>query len=197
MRCWRGTGPSPWAEEPGIGESGQGISMRESAQHSEDELSVAQDLEFQRRWWRFEQVIWVIFAAILALDLSGLMGQGPLSKARAQTEHGAMQVNYQRIERYGTPSILTVQFGPGAVQDGKVALWVSDTMLQRLGARRVSPEPERSLIDTRGVLYTWRASKNPKFASFALKPMDVGTTKFTIVLPATGGEIRRSIFVMP
>jgi hypothetical protein len=49
-----------------------------------NELAVGEDLEFQRRWWRFERVVWTIFLLILVADLAGLLGRGPLSKTHAK-----------------------------------------------------------------------------------------------------------------
>lgn len=106
-------------------------------ERNERELNVAEDLEFQHRWWRFERIIWIFFVVVLGLDLSGLLGQGPLSKAQAKTTGGGMTVIYQRIERLNTPSKLTVRFGSAAVVNGRVELWVSNSILKKLGAQRI------------------------------------------------------------
>jgi hypothetical protein len=46
-----------------------------------DEVAVGEDLDFQRKWWRFENAAWVVFTLIIILDLSGLFGRGPIASA--------------------------------------------------------------------------------------------------------------------
>lgn len=72
------------------------------------ELAVGEDLAFQRRWWRFEGVVWAIFVAAIGLDLVGAFGRGPLANAAAKTADGSIEATYERIERAGTPSMMTV-----------------------------------------------------------------------------------------
>ena len=40
-----------------------------------DELAVGEDLAFQRRWWRFENAVWIFFALLVILDLIGAFGR--------------------------------------------------------------------------------------------------------------------------
>jgi hypothetical protein len=48
-----------------------------------DEITVGEDLQFQRKWWVFERVIWILFSLILVLDIAGVFGRGPVAKAEA------------------------------------------------------------------------------------------------------------------
>ncbi len=84
-----------------------------------DELAVGEDLEFQRKWWRFENAVWIFFALLILLDLLGVFGRGPLANARAETSDGSMQIQYERVERFSTPSLLTIRFGASAIRDQK------------------------------------------------------------------------------
>src|ERR1700761_999470 len=81
------------------------------------ELAVGSDLEFQRKWWRFSSFIWKFFALVIVADLFGCFGRGPLAHATAETPDKTLVVNYERIERFSTPSILRVNFGPKAIRD--------------------------------------------------------------------------------
>ncbi|MBV9083458.1 MAG: hypothetical protein JOZ62_12325 [Acidobacteriaceae bacterium] len=87
-----------------------------------DEIAVGSDLDFQRKWWRWERLVWIFFTALIIADVAGCFGRGPLAKARTRTSDGVMDISYERIERFGTPSILTIQFGKSANRDGKVQL---------------------------------------------------------------------------
>ncbi len=94
--------------------------VEDSVPKVDDEVAVGEDLEFQRRWWRFERIVWIFFTLLIVCDLLGLFGRGPLAKAQLHSSDGALNVRYERIERTGTPSMMVIQFGPAAVRDGKI-----------------------------------------------------------------------------
>lgn len=162
-----------------------------------NELAVGEDLDFQHHWWRFEHLVWILFTVILALNLLGLFGRGPLVNKRLKTNDGAMMIEYEHIERFKTPSILTVHFGTAAVHDGKIQLWVSQSVVKSLGNQRIIPQPAASVISQNGILYTWLASDHPDSAQFALEPSSIGLQHFQLQLPTLGDELEASVFVMP
>lgn len=162
-----------------------------------NDLAIGEDLDFQHRWWRFEHVVWILFTIILVLDLIGVFGRGPLARKQLKTSDGALTLEYESIERFKTPSILTVRFGPSAVHDGKIQLWVSQTVVTDLGNQRIIPQPSSSTISQNGILYTWLASEHPDSIEFALEPSKAGMEHFQIQLPALGEEIGGRVFVMP
>ena len=161
-----------------------------------DELAVGEDLQFQQKWWRFENAVWVLFAVIILLDLLGVFGRGPLANAKAATSDGSLDVQYERVERFGTPSYLTIHFGSNAIRAGKVQLWASDSLLKPLGNQRVIPQPSASEVGNGGVLYTFDASKPPALAGFALEPSKPGIEELTFRVPGFQPLTLR-ILVMP
>jgi hypothetical protein len=161
-----------------------------------NELAVGEDLEFQRKWWRFERIAWSLLTLILVLDLLGAFGRGYLAKATAHTKDGSMMVEYERVERYKTPSILTVHFGPAAVENGKVLLWTSDSLVKDLGAQRVIPQPLVSVIGEAGMQYTFDATRLPASVEFALEPGKVGLQHLTLRVPGSE-DLKLNVFVMP
>jgi len=48
-------------------------------------VAVGEDLAFQRRWWRFERAVWIVFGIIVLLDLARVFGRGPAANAHKQT----------------------------------------------------------------------------------------------------------------
>lgn len=153
-------------------------------------IAVGEDLKFQRRWWRFETVIWTLFVLIIVADLSGILGRGPLANARRHAQDGSLDMRFERVERANTSSIMTLQFGATAVHDGKTQLFVSNSILSKLGAQRVIPQPEISAVGDGGVTYTFSATALPMMVQIELKPSFVGPHEFTVGVP--GG-----IFCMP
>ncbi len=168
-----------------------------------DEVAVGEDLVFQRRWWRFERAVWIFFAVLVLLDVLGLFGRGPLSKTHRETPDGALGMSYEWVERFSTPSILTVRFGPAAVRDGQVRLWVSSEVVRELGNQRVIPEPTSSTTARDGVIYTFAATGNPSAVAFALQPSVIGRTHFSVKLVSDGtlsvpqGTLGAKVLVMP
>ena len=161
-----------------------------------NELAVGEDLKFQRRWWIFETGVWILFAVIVALDLAGAFGRGPLAKAHAETADGSIATRYERIEGFSTPSTLEIRFGPSAIHDGRAQLWVSESLTKTLGNQRVTPQPASSQVGDAGVLYTFTASKLPATVEFALQPLWAGSHFITFRVPGAQ-ELKLKIFVMP
>ncbi len=161
-----------------------------------DDIAVGSDLEFQRKWWRFTRVMWIVFTGIVIADLLGCFGRGPLANAHLRTTDGTMDVKYERIERFSTPSILRIRFGPNAIQDGKIQLWVSEGLVNSLGNQRVVPQPEASVIGQGGILYTFPAKTVPAEVAFGLEPTAPGIYELRMRVPGSQ-ELNPRIFVMP
>ena len=60
-----------------------------------DEIAVGENLEFQRKWWKFEHIIWSFFLLVLICDLLGLFGRGWLAKAQRSTPDQALTLEYE------------------------------------------------------------------------------------------------------
>ncbi len=159
-------------------------------------IAVGEDLEFQRRWWRFEKIVWTCFVLILIADLSGILGRGPLANAKAQTQDGSLRMKYERVLRENTASIVTILPQASTIHDGKLQLFVSDSVVKQLGAQRIIPQPELSAVGGGGITYTFLASGDPMTVQFELKPSFIGSHRFQIGIP--GGEfLQASSVVLP
>lgn len=169
--------------------------VEDSVPKVDDELAVGEDLNFQRKWWRFERIIWPILLLIVIIDLLGGLGRGWLAKARRATPDRAVIFDYERIERASTPSIMTFHFGPGAIRNGHIALFVSDSLIQHLGAQRISPQPQVSMLGGRGVTYIF-PSTGPASAQIELEPQFPGLHSFRIQVEGST-PIDGTIAVLP
>src|ERR1700733_8841371 len=154
--------------------------VTQSAPRVNNEIEVGEDLEFQRKWWRFENLAWILFTLIIVLDIAGLFGRGPIARAESRSADGTIDVKYERIERTDSPSILTIEFGPSAIQDGKIKLYISESLVKGLGTQRVVPAPTETSIGDGGLTYTFPASKPPASVDLALQPSGPGIYDFTI-----------------
>lgn len=161
-----------------------------------DEVSVGEDLKFQERWWRFERIVWSLFALIIALDLAGAFGRGPLAKHELHAADQSTEIKYDRIEREGTPAILNVQFGASAIQQDKIRLFISDSLVQELGTQRVVPAPEATAVGGGGLTYTFPATSLPASVQFALQPARMGV--FHFVIQVIGAQpVNGTVVVLP
>ena len=170
--------------------------VEESVSKVNDEIEVGEDLDFQRKWWRFENFVWVFFSLIILLDLCGVFGRGPFAKAERRAADGTIDVKYERVERTESPSILTIRFGESAIVDGKIKLYVSESLIKGLGTQRIIPAPLASEIGKGGLTYTFLASKPPASVDLALEPTGPGMYEFTIGV-AGAEQVHAKVFVVP
>jgi hypothetical protein len=170
--------------------------VEDSASRVDDDIAVGFDLAFQRRWWRFEFAVWTVFTTLVVLAMFGCFGRGHFAKARTAAHDGSLDVQYDRIERFGSPSVVTVTFGPRAIHGGKAQLWVSESLMNALGNQRVVPQPVESILGDGGTLYTFAATKPPATAEFALQPRAVGGANLQLRVPDSE-TVNARIFVMP
>jgi hypothetical protein len=172
------------------------LPVRDSVAKINDELAVGSDLEFQRRWEKMEKIVWAVLTLFLVLSLAGAFGRGPVAKGHVRASNGSFEVEYERIQRFGAPSILTVDFQPAAIHGGTVQLWVSDALVKPLGNQRIVPQPLKSVIGEGGILYTFPATTSPASVEFQTQPSAIGRSELTVRVPGLS-EVSTKIFVMP
>ena len=170
--------------------------VEDSVERVNDEIAVGEDLTFQRKWWRFENAVWVFFTLIIVLDLAGLFGRGPIAKATRSAPDGSMLVKFERIERTSSPSILTVQFAQSAIHDGKIRLFVSNGLVKSLGTQRVIPAPQETVVGEGGLTYSFPASRPPASVDLELQPTGPGLFDFTVGVVGAA-PVHAKVFVVP
>lgn len=147
-------------------------------------VAIGEDLGFQETWWKFERAIWIFFLLILIADVLGVFGRGWLAKAKLNIPGSTLAVDYERVERASTPSIMRIRFLPGSEHDGAVHLFVNDKLLKELGTQRVAPEPERSVVGNGGVTYTFPVQGDGETEiQLALEPSFPGLHTFRLQVP--------------
>lgn len=161
-----------------------------------EEIAVGEDLGFQRSWWTFERLVWMVFVVIIALDLAGLFGRGPLAHATIASADQSLRVRYERIQRTGTPSILTAEFDGSAIQHGQIELFVSDALVSGLGAQRIIPQPISTRVGGGGLLYTFPVASPPAIVRFELQPPGPGLFRFTLTA-GLGNSVTGKTWVVP
>ncbi|MFB4394253.1 MULTISPECIES: hypothetical protein [unclassified Pseudomonas] len=149
----------------------------------------------QQRVWRFERVGWYVLVAIVILALAGLFGKGPLSDAKAVSQDGRVQVEYQRISRSGTTDSLfiTVQGAPGQ----PVEVQLGGSLLRDASIETLQPEPQQSKSDGKALLFKLGTSQDGVATLYlTLRSEHVGTLQGTVRAGATS-TVRFSTFLFP
>lgn len=170
--------------------------IEDSVPKVNEEVAVGEDLEFQRKWWRFETGVWIAFALLIALAIAGVFGRGPVAKSKIRASDGSLAVTYDHIQRTGTPSSMTVQFNSAAVQDGKARIFVSESLIRQLGAQRIAPQPETSVVGKDGLMYTFPANDHEGRVVISLEPSGPGIFPFSVNTPG-GASVQSKVIVMP
>jgi hypothetical protein len=170
--------------------------VEDSVAKVNDEIAVGEDLTFQRRWWRFENAAWMLFGLLILMDLAGLFGRGPLSKAERQAPDGSLNVKYERIQRTESSSIMTIQFAQSAIKNGNIHLFVSDSVVAQLGTQRVIPAPQETTVGEGGLTYSFLASKPPATVALDMEPTGPGIYDFTVGVSG-GTPVKARVVVVP
>jgi hypothetical protein len=91
---------------------------------------------------------------------------------------------------------MTIRFGPSAIKDGKVQLYIDNSLIKRLGTQRVIPAPQQTVIGEGGLTYSFPASKPPASVDLALEPPGPGIFDFTIGV-AGAQRVHAKVVVFP
>ncbi len=170
--------------------------IEDSISKVNDEFAVGSDLDFQVRWERFERIVWIVLVIFIVLSLAGVFGRGPAAKAHLRASDGSMEIKYERVQRFGTPSVMEISFPPSSIRDGTVQLWAADTLVKPLGAQRVVPQPLRSEIGGGGILYTFPVTTTPASIEFQTQPTAMGSSELNLQVPGKAA-VKAKVFVMP
>ena len=61
------------------------------------DLQLCENLGQQRTEWAVTRVLWPLLYALLIAIAFGLLGQGPLARAKVEGENGALILEYKRF----------------------------------------------------------------------------------------------------
>lgn len=140
-------------------------------------LEIEEDPLFQRRSWQVERTAWLTMAALIVAALSGLFGDGPLSRAEtpeSMDATGKLRVRYERFARLNAP--LRVQMRVLAPRAGELRVWVSRAYLDHMQVESISPPPERVAVSADQLIYFFRVTDTdaPLDIDFHLTAEQVG-----------------------
>ncbi len=147
-----------------------------------DKLDVNDDLDFQRRVWRFERAGWVAMGLIGLAGLLGLLGAGLLSGA--ESGDGRLRIEYERFHRHLSPVELTVHIDKAAIKDGAVGLVLNEGFADKFQIQTIMPQPTQWRLAGDGMHVRFLAAdfESPATVRFYLKPQGYGPASVAIGL---------------
>ena len=148
----------------------------------QDELDVNDDLDFQRRVWRFERAGWVAMGLISLAGLLGLLGSGLLSGA--ESADGGLRIEYERFHRHLAPVELNVHIDQAAIKDGAVTLMLNAGFTDKFRIETIVPRPTQWRLAGDGMRVRFLAADLGSSATvhFYLKPQGYGPASVAIGL---------------
>jgi hypothetical protein len=157
-------------------------------------LELAEDLAFQQRQWRASQMLWLLLVATMIATVLGVFGNGVLSRARAGAAQGSLQVEYERIVRFGASVRLVVHADPRP--DGSVQFTIDRSLLDAFRVQDVTPQPSAAALVDGGVEYRFEANTSaPSAIVFEMQPAARWSVQGWIRSP--GGAVRLRQFILP
>jgi hypothetical protein len=142
------------------------------------DLEVNENIDFQRRIWRFQTVGRVVMALVLVAALLGLLGPGLLSNGASadspQAELGVKE--YERFLRFMKPTTLRIGLEPGAVTEREARVWLDRQYIEGVQIQHITPQPQRVEAGSKGLTYVFNVEDpNQSTAfSFDLQPQKMG-----------------------
>jgi hypothetical protein len=148
------------------------------------DLEIAEDLAFQERSWVVQRVGWVVMGLLALAGLLGLLGAGLLSGAKAGEPGDPLWLEYDRFERFQSPTQLQVHFIPKQV--GQVRIWLDRDYLEQVQLQQVSPQPLRVEAAADHWVYVFRATQpnQATAVTFFFQPQHIGSLSGSIGLEA-------------
>ena len=164
---------------------------------SGDRLEVHDDLEFQRKTWRFERIGWAVMGLIVLAALLGLTGSGWLSQTIAT--NAQLRVEYDRFLRMEAPVVFKLHIGPASVSADAVVLRVDAAFVEDFDIERVVPEPAAWRLTPEGAELRFAASGEGPLGvvNLRLQPQRYGPGTATIGLADQQPPVRLRYFVYP
>lgn len=114
---------------------------------------VREDMRFQRRSWAIERAGWLVLAAIAVAGLTGVFGNGPLSRGHAAA--GPLAVEYQRFQRATRVSSFTFTVAPAGGHE--LTLHLGAPFQRDFEFTSIQPPPLRSSSGPDGIALTFAA----------------------------------------
>lgn len=138
------------------------------------DLDLEEDLDFQRREWRFQRIGWLLLCLCVLAAMAGLLGTGPLSRTSAEKD--ILRIEYHRFSHRDATTPLNVIYRHKA-GDTSLVLEFDRKCLADAELERTRPVPKGAMARTgEGLSYEFDLAPGAEWTTlhFLLKPSRAG-----------------------
>jgi hypothetical protein len=163
-----------------------------------DSIEAGSAIGFERAWWRFENVLYLLITLLLIAAVAGFTGRGPVSQAIAGVPGSAVWAEYEKYARFRTPSMLAVHLGPDALHGAQAVVRLTGSIVDRVPISRISPQPQTVAPIPNGQQFTFPVAQPGDSATvrFVVEPAKPGLSQGTLATPGAP-PITFSQFIYP
>jgi hypothetical protein len=139
---------------------------------------------FHRRMWRLQRAGWIAMQVIVLGGLLGLLGSGPLSRARLEHPAG-LRVEHPRFARAEAPQAMRVWIPVPAPGGPTPRLALGRQFLDRVRIDRVEPPPSVTEARPDRLVYVFSevGGAGPTAATVHFTPRGMGVVRAEISAP--------------
>jgi hypothetical protein len=132
---------------------------------------------FERRWHRFEQIVWVVLSGLLVASALGALGRGRLATRTTVAQDGSLTVTYDRVVRMRTTADIEIVFESAATRSGEARVVFSSP----IPVRQMAPPPVDARALRNGSEFAFRADPSrPARVRITQAPDSPGRQRTTI-----------------
>lgn len=140
-------------------------------------IELFEDVDFQRRQWRWQRTGWLLMGLVTSAGLLGIFGSGPFSSSEARAADGTLTVFYERFVRRDSPSRLRAILAPPQSGSGRFELQVDRALVDGTLIQSITPEPAQVSGGTDAIIYRFDTAPATRViaVTFELETRHAGT----------------------
>ena len=156
------------------------------------ELDIDQDMDLQRKDWKFQHAGRFVMLLLVSAALLGAFRTRVAGKGGNRCKGEPLWMEYDRIARHRASSLLKLHLAPHVAANGKARLWLKQDYLQSISIETITPEPENVEVEKDGLIYEFVVADptQPILVVFHIKPDENGLRSGAVGL--VGRNVTRS-----
>lgn len=149
------------------------------------DLDILEDVPHQQLEWKLEWAGWLLMTVLVFGNLLGFFGHGIFNDAHVGDPGAALQVDYQKRERYKAVSFITLHIDP-ALAGTSPRVTIGDDFISKVRITEIVPEPESVEVGAGHQVYQFSLlAGEPVDVRIFFEPFDAGTSLTRIGLEDT------------
>ena len=157
-------------------------------------IDIRENEAFENGWFIASLVVIALMALSVVAALTGVLGGGPLARAKVHLAHSPVQIGYERFVRVQTPSRMDISIARDLGHD-TVEVRLDAAFLSARDIKEVLPRPAATRVEKDGLTYLFPlGSARQGQVTFWLSPNTPGAAAGTIAVDGDAVPIRQFIY---